>query len=329
MLEVFDYSNTAAPLSERPITTVAPQSLLLSNDEFMQQQAVALAGRLRREADPSEPLALVDRGFLLAVGRLPTPRERQLSLEFLQRQGAAFAALASRLTFKPDAPSALYEGYFNQLPPNRFLVGPAAGWSYYRGSWASAYEGIRSVDRDRGPAALCDAETFADGEIRGRVRLSEASESLGLLLRSTVQGDVVRGYELALDVRAQVVRLRRHAATVTTLAERSIALSKGQAIDLRFRVVGAKLSVWIGDGAEEMPTQPAWLEMVDSQPLSEPGKAGLRAAGSAVNVDRLTVGPVGRSPRMLRDELAPAAEEQALRSFCLLLLNLNEVVYID
>src|SRR5258706_11812694 len=49
MLDAFDYSNTTSPLSERPVTTVAPQSLLLLNDEFMQQQAAALAERLESD----------------------------------------------------------------------------------------------------------------------------------------------------------------------------------------------------------------------------------------------------------------------------------------
>lgn len=50
MLDIFDYSNTTSPLSERPVTTVAPQALLLLNDAFMQEQAKAFADRLGREA---------------------------------------------------------------------------------------------------------------------------------------------------------------------------------------------------------------------------------------------------------------------------------------
>ena len=37
MLDAFDYSNTTSPLNERPVTTVAPQSLLLLNDDFMRE----------------------------------------------------------------------------------------------------------------------------------------------------------------------------------------------------------------------------------------------------------------------------------------------------
>jgi len=42
VLENFDYSNTATPLGERPVTTVSPQALMLLNDEFMQRQAACL-----------------------------------------------------------------------------------------------------------------------------------------------------------------------------------------------------------------------------------------------------------------------------------------------
>jgi hypothetical protein len=49
MLDTFDYSNTTSPLSERPVTTVAPQALLLLNDTFMREQAAAFADRLEKE----------------------------------------------------------------------------------------------------------------------------------------------------------------------------------------------------------------------------------------------------------------------------------------
>ncbi|HXI52656.1 MAG TPA: PSD1 and planctomycete cytochrome C domain-containing protein, partial [Candidatus Saccharimonadales bacterium] len=78
VLEAFDYNNTASPVSERPVTTVAPQALMLLNDEFMQTQADAWAARLVREAGPS-PERQIQRGFRLALGRDPTAREAALA----------------------------------------------------------------------------------------------------------------------------------------------------------------------------------------------------------------------------------------------------------
>ena len=46
-LETFDYANTAESVGTRPVTTVAPQALLLLNSEFANEDAAALAARVR------------------------------------------------------------------------------------------------------------------------------------------------------------------------------------------------------------------------------------------------------------------------------------------
>ncbi len=173
MFDAFDYNNTTSPLNERPVTTVSSQSLLLLNDEFLQEQAAAFAERIVREvgADGApRPEALIHRGFELAVGRGPSRQETRLAREFLQRQESAFAALRTRLTFRPDVPTSLSGGYLDKLPIERFLVGPGEDWNYYRGRWSGGYEGIRTVDRDRGPFALASASSFTNGGTEPRRR---------------------------------------------------------------------------------------------------------------------------------------------------------------
>src|ERR1041385_5007637 len=96
----------------------------------------------------------IERGFQLAVGREPTKRERQLARDFVQRQRDSFAAQRTRLTFRPDVPTSLSVSYMDKLKPEFFLIGPPVGWTYYRGRWSGAYEGIRTVERERGPFAL-------------------------------------------------------------------------------------------------------------------------------------------------------------------------------
>ncbi len=89
-LETFDYTNTAESLGTRPITTVAPQALLLLNSEFANAQAAALARRIRREAG-SDRSKEIDRLFRLALGRSPTGRESAIAGRLLRRppgQGA-------------------------------------------------------------------------------------------------------------------------------------------------------------------------------------------------------------------------------------------------
>src|SRR5258708_29045742 len=97
-LDNFDYSNTTSPLGERTVTTVAPQALMLLNDEFMQGQAAALAGRLASEAG-RDRTKQVQRGYRLALNRDPNKVELQTALDFLRRQTRAFEAIQARLTF--------------------------------------------------------------------------------------------------------------------------------------------------------------------------------------------------------------------------------------
>ena len=83
-LETFDYTNTAESLGTRPMTTVAPQALLLLNSEFANAQAAALAGRIRREAG-SDRSKEIDRLFRLALGRSPTGSESAIAGRLLRR----------------------------------------------------------------------------------------------------------------------------------------------------------------------------------------------------------------------------------------------------
>jgi hypothetical protein len=81
-LEAFDYTNTAESLGTRPVTTVAPQALLLLNSEFANEHAAALAERVRREAGPDQSKE-IDRLFRLALGRSPTKSESEISARLL------------------------------------------------------------------------------------------------------------------------------------------------------------------------------------------------------------------------------------------------------
>src|SRR2546422_822093 len=116
ILENFDYSNTTSPLGERPVTTVAPQALLLLNDDYVRQQASAFAVRVQHETGTNRGKQ-VRRAYQLALGRAPTQREKQIALEFLQRQKHHFDALCSRLAFRPEAPSSLAVEYMAKLEP--------------------------------------------------------------------------------------------------------------------------------------------------------------------------------------------------------------------
>jgi hypothetical protein len=85
LLETFDYTTTTLPIGERPVTTVAPQSLMLLNDAWVQEVAGNFADRLLHEAG-ADPSAQVKRGFALALQRPPSPRELEAALAMLQQQ---------------------------------------------------------------------------------------------------------------------------------------------------------------------------------------------------------------------------------------------------
>jgi hypothetical protein len=83
LFEVFDFANPNACLGARSASTVAPQALYFMNSPFVMDQA-------RRAAQLLAQTRLDDNGRLerlyrLALGRVPTARERELALTFLSQ----------------------------------------------------------------------------------------------------------------------------------------------------------------------------------------------------------------------------------------------------
>ncbi len=383
MLDAFDYSNTTSPLSERPVTTVSPQSLLMLNDDFMQQQAAALAERLEKEcgehsatrlslapgfspvkgaegdsraASAASPApkavetastkptpantglkpganessfdarltdAFIQRGFQLAIGREPTTRERRIARGFIQRQQENFGALRTRLTFRPDVPTSLSVSYMDKLKSEHFLIGPTANWSYHRGHWSGAYEGIRTVDRDRGPFALSLATSLSNGVVEAKVFLHTACETAGMLFRATAKDNELHGYEIGFEPREQRVVLRRQSDEFAMLASVSANIPTGRSVPLRIEATDARIRVWFGDDSKPV------LDVIDPKPILTSGRVGVRAWGAALSVDDLLIGAEALVPVAVPDEQLGSPERRARQAFCLLLLNLNEVVYVD
>ena len=84
-LESFDFANSTSPVGVRPVTTTAPQALMLLNDSFVQSQAEALAARVTQDAG-AEVHAQIARAFQLVLQRNPDPAERAAADEFLADQ---------------------------------------------------------------------------------------------------------------------------------------------------------------------------------------------------------------------------------------------------
>ena len=83
MFEKFDTPNSAVACERRDVTTVAPQSLWLMNNEMSFQQALHFAGRLVEDhGDDAE--AWVETAWRIALGREPTSEEKQDDLDMLE-----------------------------------------------------------------------------------------------------------------------------------------------------------------------------------------------------------------------------------------------------
>jgi hypothetical protein len=85
MLEAFDQPDTLNSCAVRPVSTFAPQALILMNNPFIHTQAKSLALTLVREAgtDPDKQVSAL---YRRAVGRVPTPTELKLANDFLAEQ---------------------------------------------------------------------------------------------------------------------------------------------------------------------------------------------------------------------------------------------------
>jgi hypothetical protein len=92
-MEVFDQPDALISCARRQSSTHAPQALEMLNGETASDLAVAFAQRLKSEAgdDMQKQIGLA---YKLAAGRLPTPREQRLAVEFLKAQPLEEFALA-------------------------------------------------------------------------------------------------------------------------------------------------------------------------------------------------------------------------------------------
>lgn len=91
VMEAFDLPTLEPNCTSRSTSTVAPQSLMLMNNEFTVDAARQLAARLAAEADPA---ARVQRAWWLAFGRAATDAEATAACRFIEQQTAALATAA-------------------------------------------------------------------------------------------------------------------------------------------------------------------------------------------------------------------------------------------
>ncbi len=86
-LQVFDWPDTLTSAAARPTTTVSPQALLFLNNPNVRAAANAFAVELKPFADKGLT-AGVERAYLSAFGRPPTPAETEAGVGYLTMRGA-------------------------------------------------------------------------------------------------------------------------------------------------------------------------------------------------------------------------------------------------
>jgi hypothetical protein len=85
LLEAFDQPDTLTSCPSRPVSTFAPQALILLNGPFMQEQSQAFAARVLRDAGKDRQKQ-IDLAYRRALARPPREVEMKMALEFLDGQ---------------------------------------------------------------------------------------------------------------------------------------------------------------------------------------------------------------------------------------------------
>jgi len=91
MLEPFDMASIAPNCEVRPVSTVAPQSLLMMNNELVVREAARFADRIHSIAG-EDPRMQVTKAWWLAFGRAPAPDQLSAAVTFLTEQTQQVAA---------------------------------------------------------------------------------------------------------------------------------------------------------------------------------------------------------------------------------------------
>ena len=92
MIESLDFCDTIRSTALRSQTTIAPQSLILFNGEFVNRQARYFAERLRREVG-DDPVAQIDHAYVLALARSPTQQEAEAMRQYLREDAGGLEQL--------------------------------------------------------------------------------------------------------------------------------------------------------------------------------------------------------------------------------------------
>jgi len=337
-LEGFDYTNTTSSVGERSVTTVSPQALLLTNGGFARQQADAVARRIVAEQAAAVSGAavadeqFVTRAYELALARRPTAAELEIAVGYLIRQRSAWASSPDAISLVPLVPASLVKGYREKLAADQILAVSHAGWLVGGGVWGGGYEGIVNLEPATGPFAFWKEQgRFSDGAIEAELFIRGATELTAVVVRGLSAGGGLAqrftGYELAFVPPLKTIELRKATEKGSTvLASVKRELPPDAWLHVRLEIVGGRITATI----DREPTP--FLTADDAAPLARPGHVGLRTWGASLDVRNMFVQPSGGELVRIDPAQPPDAAEataRARRDLCLMILNLNEFLYVD
>jgi hypothetical protein len=87
LLEAFDQPDSLNSCPQRATSIFAPQALILMNGPLAQAQSKQFAARILRDSG-GMPEVAIERAYRLALSRPPTPSERIIAREFIQKQSS-------------------------------------------------------------------------------------------------------------------------------------------------------------------------------------------------------------------------------------------------
>ena len=279
VLEALDYTNTASPLTERPVTTVAPQALILLHGRFTADRAAALA----QQTPPAADVTTQIRGIYERVlQRHPSAAELTAAVDLVSAWEQQWPLPSRQISFRPDVPESLYSPYRQQLPQQAFLLGPADMWQYRSGVWGGGYEGIDVVDKRLGPHAFWLGQRVHAGVLSGELRLESSVESVTILAGAAPDGATWTGLGLTFDRQQAQVRLRlRHPGG----AQQLLGQADWKPADARWQPfrweIGPEIRVFV-----EHNTNPVLAVPISADRLPS-GRLGVAVWGGRVDLRQL------------------------------------------
>ena len=214
---------------------------------------------------------------------------------------------------------------------------PLAGWQYFGGQWSATADNGYGVRPQPGAKIVWQEPNLADGVVEAELMLRSSAGDAGLVLRvnqPTDGVDALTAYNI--NFKPNGLRLGKHENNWKQVAAAPLKLDLNRWHPLRVQLDGGRIRIWV-DGAREPQ-----IDYVDSSPLPA-GKVGLRTFNADFALRNLQVKAREKQWQadfrsFVADERSAAhaasatqfdARQRALESLCLLILNLNELIYVD